>query len=1395
MKEAYREINKKTSVSNNEKELLDSFANGIAIFHGNLQSKMTPILCNEKLPMLLGIDHNEFYSHMSAENGYAIHPDDLDPARATLLDAVQSGTSVRQIFRLLNGKGEYRYVTVFSNVHRFEDGSYDLYCIFSDADESEQFHRIQELRHRQFQQKLIQATEKNEAYVLLNITENTCVYRYQTHTQWQAIKEKQTAVEVLLEIADDIATEKVRKEFCEKFCLEAFDKDIKEGIVAKEMRLPFYREGTSAQWYHLKSELSFDPGNGDIEIFITFTDIDNEVRLEYAMDRLLDDEYEYICHIDVKSGLLTRMGATTEDGFTEANNGKIRYDYVLPLGIKKLLPEEYQEAGVEGLRLSRILEELEKKKVYNTVFPVVIEDGKGNRLCQWRCEYLDSSHETILMCRKNISSYLDYGYDSLTGLLGRKGFYREVRKVLNENPGRRYFLAETDFDNFSLVNEEKGYAEGSRFLRQFGADIHKKLRSKSKEFYISHYEGDHFAFLCSLEYLNKPEELYDIFASQVEAYPETFRLKLRMGVYVISDKSLPVELMSDCANLALRACKGKFDRHINYYSEDLKDKMLDQQLLASEMQYALDAEQFEIWFQPQINHSNQGALIGAEALVRWNHPKRGMISPAIFIPLFEQNGFVYELDKYVWRHVCKYIRGWLDEGQKPLPIAVNISRLDILHNDFLDTIVSIVNEYSIPYELIHLEVTESAFSDNTGKVMEMTKKLIDMGFVLAIDDFGSGYSSLSMLKSVPAQILKLDMRFFADEENATRNECVIESIIRMAKMLGMSVLAEGVERIEQANLLRTVGCDYIQGYLYSKPLKYDDYMDYVDNAYGEVIHRKDVAPGEDIGAISAKNQELYRGIISGTNDIIIVADVNTKQLLYANRAAEQYYGKGFDPIKMTTCCEFCDKPVMCDDCHARSLKLGEKSEMLIEDKGRHMKAMYTRMEWNGHDAVVFYMVDISSEIKEKELADSLIRNIPGAIVAFSLNENDEPEVSYVSQRARKVFALAGVTKEDLVFEDFIGVVHPDDQKRIQRAAKEDFASKKAFHEEFRLVLADNGIMWIELTANPVADRNGKYQFFGIYTDITERRNTQGKVDEIIQSIPSAMTIYAINSQGMSRIFISDSAKKILGAREDTHDRVPMDVVYSRIHAEDRDRIREITMECIATKMPFSLQFRVEVEKNKYRWVQLDSTPIIRSEDECYFYSIYTDIHAKMQVKKDKKKIEEILSTQEKVNQGLREALLQPSPEASIDYILGFVGKAIGSERTFIFEKNQDGTDSNTFEWVAEGVLPQKDNLQNVPRSISEPWYEHFRNHDAVVIERLEDIKDEYPKIYDILVPQNVDSLVAAPFFDNHGEPVGFFGVDNPAQEELLKHPVLAQTIAFFIEAILKRRNLERQLEK
>ncbi|MFA6948605.1 MAG: EAL domain-containing protein, partial [Eubacteriales bacterium] len=420
-------------------------------------------------------------------------------------------------------------------------------------------------------------------------------------------------------------------------------------------------------------------------------------------------------------------------------------------------------------------------------------------------------------------------HDPLTGLYNREAFFEKAEKMISSQPPAYYVMAYFDIDNFKVINDQYGNKTGDMVLQHISQVFRQTIYAAGG--ICCRVSGDIFAALYLHSFIDS-ETIDSIHRSACRTSCLDKPLSFSVGRYIVDDITLPVSAMYDRAALAAETVKGRYDVHIAVYNEAMREKVLQEQELTSEMNGALTSGQFETWLQPQFNHSS-GALVGAEALVRWRHPQKGLIPPGVFIPVFERNGFVYEVDKYVWEQSCALLRKWLDENRSPLPISVNVSRYDIFREDFFDTLTGFIKKYALSVDLLRLEITESAFAQASEQIIDMVERLKAFGFTIEIDDFGSGYSSLNTLKDVPANIIKLDMKFLEAGRNSSRGGNIIESVVRMAKWLGMPIIAEGVEDKQQADYLKSIGCKYVQGYLYAKPMPVTEYEIFTENSSKE----------------------------------------------------------------------------------------------------------------------------------------------------------------------------------------------------------------------------------------------------------------------------------------------------------------------------------------------------------------------------------------------------------------------------------------------------------------------------------------------------------------------------------------------------------------------------------
>ena len=408
--------------------------------------------------------------------------------------------------------------------------------------------------------------------------------------------------------------------------------------------------------------------------------------------------------------------------------------------------------------------------------------------------------------------------DELTGLLTRKAFLLKVEDFISHNREKNMAIIAFDFDNFKSSNSLYGVEKCNEFLAYSAREMMKAM----PEGISGRYGGDQYILFYEVNEQVNIERLNRIVKEILDNAPIPHQI-VKMGIYAPVDSELPLIISCDRAFFSISSIKGKYGKDIAFFEDSLQNQLLNEQRITETMERALEECQFQVFYQPK-HETISGHIAGAEALVRWNHPEYGFMAPSDFIPLFERNGFITKLDCFVLEQVCKDIKRWEQDGLPLVPISVNVSRRDFMEVGCIERQYQIIDEYKVDHSLLHMEVTESLYSDNTELIITQVKKTQDMGFSIEMDDFGSGYSSLGSLSSFPLNILKLDISFV---RNIKKNEIVIENIIKMAHRMGLLTIAEGAETLEQYKILKTLGCDYIQGYYFSKPLPCREFESYL----------------------------------------------------------------------------------------------------------------------------------------------------------------------------------------------------------------------------------------------------------------------------------------------------------------------------------------------------------------------------------------------------------------------------------------------------------------------------------------------------------------------------------------------------------------------------------------
>ena len=406
-------------------------------------------------------------------------------------------------------------------------------------------------------------------------------------------------------------------------------------------------------------------------------------------------------------------------------------------------------------------------------------------------------------------------HDPLTGLYNQAFFFQYAEQFDHHHPGLSMDAAIVDIMHFHLLNELYG--------RETGNDLLKKLAVETLAFareangLVCRKEADTFLLYCP--HLVSFEPLVERLEKALCDPKIRMPVQVRIGVYSEADQTISVPSRFDRAKLALDTVRASFLSKISFYDSEMHRQALLSQQLINEMENALEQKQFQVYYQPKYSIlGEKPVLSSAEALIRWHHPELGMISPGVFIPLFENNGLISKLDHFVWKKAAAQIRRWRDQFGITLPVSVNISRVDLFDPGLIPLLRGLVKENGLTPSDLLLEITESAYTENSSQIIQIVEELRSLGFRIEMDDFGAGYSSLNMLSEMPTDIIKLDMGFIRNVFRNEKNLHILKMMIGIKNFLAVPIVAEGVETKEQYDLLRELGCDIVQGYYFSPPL-------------------------------------------------------------------------------------------------------------------------------------------------------------------------------------------------------------------------------------------------------------------------------------------------------------------------------------------------------------------------------------------------------------------------------------------------------------------------------------------------------------------------------------------------------------------------------------------------
>ena len=429
----------------------------------------------------------------------------------------------------------------------------------------------------------------------------------------------------------------------------------------------------------------------------------------------------------------------------------------------------------------------------------------------------------IYIKKSNEKEILSLAYEDKVTYIGNQNkFYRECSKYLLDKPSLNYIIVYFDINNFKMINDTFGYEFGDNLL----ITIAKALKEELTEGEVyARLSSDYFAIFCDYKNgRNKIIRKLDNIRSNIESNLSiVFEISLCVGIYFVEEGEVDIQKAVNKANMARSVAKGK---NINYaiYNEDVRNKLSEESMILDDIKIALVKNQFEVYYQPKFSLVT-GEMIGSEALIRWNHPEHGFISPAVFIPIAEKSKLILKIGRFVFERVCNDLSEWKKQGKKIVPVSVNLSRVELYQPDIVKFINKTIQMYNLSSDFIEIEITETVAINELNILKNVLNELRKHGFSISMDDFGTGYSSISCLRDMPIDILKLDKSFLGGIEHDERSRNIAKSIVSLAKSLDIVVIIEGVESKEQAELMKQFGCDLVQGFYFARPMPAKNFLD------------------------------------------------------------------------------------------------------------------------------------------------------------------------------------------------------------------------------------------------------------------------------------------------------------------------------------------------------------------------------------------------------------------------------------------------------------------------------------------------------------------------------------------------------------------------------------------
>ena len=699
-------------------------------------------------------------------------------------------------------------------------------------------------------------------------------------------------------------------------------------------------------------------------------------------------------------------------------------------------------------------------------------------------------------------------YDELTRLYGKTTFERLAQERLMQDVHQEYGLVDIDIEHFKLFNDWYGIQEGDHLLMYISYQIRKKVQELNG--IATRIGGDEFVMLlpqaaCDVKKL-EPEII-----GWIQNYDASIKFLPTVGIYMIQDKTLPIAQMCDRAAIAAASRKGNYASRVAVYQDSMKKLIENRQEVLFGVKNGLDNREFVVYYQPQVS-ARTNRILAAEALVRWQHPQRGLLPPGEFIPILETSGFIYKLDSYVWEEVCRFLHDRLMKKLPVVPVSVNVSRVDMLQFRLCEVFTALIKKYEIPSRLLEIEITESAYAENFDQLIATVNELRACGFTVLMDDFGSGYSSLNMLSNIELDILKIDMKFLdTSNHQNTRNSSILESITSMGRWLGLRMIAEGVETHEQVDRLLNLDCEYMQGYYFYKPMSREHFCELLADAgridvRGMQAKRLPSIDLEDLFHKDITSEAMLSNILGGIA-LYEIEDDTHLQILMVN---DRYYRiTGCNAVDLQERSRLItrqihpeDMPLVWDIFH----KAQEAGSMGASGTFRryrlngelmwmHLQAFFLHKQGNRK---LFYgsVSDVSTTMSlQKELL-AILQTMPGDIFEYQVYPDERLSCRVISAGLSLLHGYTTQELQDILENGMLEYIDDRDHDEVMRIWSNPKQWKTDCSVEFRLFTKTGETIWVEQHIRYIREEEGVRIYNSLLTDITKIKRQE---DELLES--------------------------------------------------------------------------------------------------------------------------------------------------------------------------------------------------------------------------------------------------------------------------------------------------------